>query len=57
MNAINNSPDNVYIQSATLNGHPIDRCWLDYKEIVAGGTLQLILGPKPNKKWGVSLER
>jgi len=57
VNAINNSPDNVYIQSATLNGHPIDRCWLDYKEIVAGGTLQLILGPKPNIKWGVSLER
>lgn len=48
----NNSPDNVYIQSATLNGQPFNRCWLSYQEIVAGGTLDLVLGPQPNEQWG-----
>ena len=51
--AKNNSPENVYIQSATLNGQPLNRCWLDYSEITAGGTLELVLGPQPNKQWGV----
>ena len=49
----NNSPENVYIQSATLNGQPLNRCWLSYQEIVAGGTLELVLGPQPNTKWGI----
>ena len=48
----NNSAQSVYIQSARLNGKSINRCWLDYKEIVAGGTLDLTLGPVPNKQWG-----
>ena len=51
--AKNNSPANVYIQSASLNGQPLNRCWLDYKEIAAGGTLELVLGPEPNKNWGL----
>ncbi len=50
--AVNNSPRNIYIQSAKLNGKPLDRCWLDYKEITAGGTLELLLGPEPNLHWG-----
>lgn len=49
----NNSPHNIYIQSATLNGKPINRCWLDYKEIASSGGLDLVLGPNPNKKWGI----
>ena len=49
----NNSPENVYIQSATLNGQPLNRCWLSYREITAGGTLNLVLGAEPNKSWGV----
>ena len=53
INAKNNSPQNVYIQSATLNGQPLNRCWLNYSEIAAGGTLDFILGPEPNKGWGV----
>ena len=50
--AHNNSPQNSYIQSAKLNGQPLERCWLDYKEITAGGTLDLNLGPEPNPLWG-----
>ncbi len=48
----NQSPDNLYIQAATLNGQPLNRCWLNYAEIAAGGTLELVLGPRPQEKWG-----
>lgn len=48
-----NGPGERYIQSAKLNGKPFNRCWLDHKEIVAGGTLELELGTEPNKSWGL----
>ncbi len=53
ISAKNNSPKNVYIQSATLNGKPFNRCWLSNSEITAGGSLELVLGPKPNVTWGI----
>jgi putative alpha-1,2-mannosidase len=52
--AKNNSPANVYIQSATLNGKPLNRCWITYREITTGGNLDLVLGPDPNKQWGLA---
>jgi putative alpha-1,2-mannosidase len=52
--AQNNSRANVYIQSATLNGKPLNRCWVNYQEISSGGTLNLVLGPEPNQQWGVA---
>ena len=54
ISAKNNSPAAVYIQAATLNGRPLNRCWLDYREIVAGGKLELTLGPVPNQTWGLA---
>ncbi len=51
--AKNNSPENIYIQRAKLNGNPLERCYLDYKEIAAGGMLELEMGPKPNMNWGI----
>ena len=50
--ASNNSPRNLYIQSAKLNGKPINRCWINHSEIAAGGVLSLTMGSKPNKNWG-----
>ncbi len=50
--AKNNSAKNIYIQSATLNGKPLDRAWLRNEEITGGGTLRLVMGPKPNINWG-----
>ena len=50
--AENNSPKNVYIQSATLDGKPLARTWLSHAEIVGGGELILKMGPEPNKTWG-----
>jgi predicted alpha-1,2-mannosidase len=49
--AKNNSSQNVYIQSATLNGKPLTRSWISNAEIVAGGRLVLVMGPQPNKDW------
>jgi len=50
--AWDNSPANIYIQRALLNGRRINKCWLDYRVIMAGGALDLIMGPTPNKQWG-----
>jgi putative alpha-1,2-mannosidase len=50
--AQNNSPKNVYIQSATLGGKPLARAWLSHAEIGGGGELILKMGPEPNKTWG-----
>ena len=53
MTTKNQGPKNVYIQSATWNGNPLNTCWLAHKNLVAGGTLELTLGAQPNKNWGV----
>lgn len=52
--AINNSDRNIYIQRATLNGKPLKRCYLNHGEIVAGGTLELEMGPGPDTQWGLA---
>ncbi|MFI3262353.1 MAG: GH92 family glycosyl hydrolase [Rikenellaceae bacterium] len=51
--AENNSPENVYIQSVTLNGKPFDLTYLTHKQINEGGELKFVMGDKPNYKWGV----
>ncbi len=48
----NFSPENIYIQSAMLNGVKLNRAWIDYSDIAIGGKLELILGVSPNKDWG-----
>jgi predicted alpha-1,2-mannosidase len=48
----NNTPDNVYIQAASLNGSPLNRFWISHDEFASGGILELWLGPEPNKEWG-----
>jgi putative alpha-1,2-mannosidase len=50
--AHHNSPANLYIQSARLNGQPMNRAWIDHSELVAGGKLELEMGPQPNPEWG-----
>ena len=50
--ASNNSEKNIYIQSAKLNGKPYNNCWIDHKDIAAGGELELQMGPAPNTNWG-----
>lgn len=50
--AQNNSKENIYIQSATLNQKPLNSTQIRFKDIVDGGKLTLIMGPSPNKNWG-----
>ncbi len=46
--AMNNSDKNIYVQSARLNGKRYDKGYIDYRDIIAGGTLELTMGPKPS---------
>ena len=49
--ANNVSPDNMYIQSAKLNGVNFNRTWLDYSEITRGGTLSLEMSDNADTTW------
>lgn len=50
---LDNSPENVYIQSAKLNGEPYNKCYINFSDIAAGGELELQMGAEPNPEWGV----
>lgn len=50
--AHNNSPQNMYIQKALLNGKEYPYCFIDFTDIAAGGTLELFMGNEPNRDWG-----
>ncbi|WP_313263567.1 GH92 family glycosyl hydrolase [Sphingobacterium sp.] len=51
--AHDNTADNIYIQRAVLNGKPYAKNYIDFKDMVAGATLELYMGPNPNKDWGI----
>lgn len=51
--AHNNSPENIYIQKALLNGKEYRNCYIDFSTIADGATLELFMGSKPNKDWGI----
>jgi predicted alpha-1,2-mannosidase len=44
---------NRYVQSATLNGRPLDNAWFRHGQIANGGTLHLVMGPTPSH-WGTA---
>jgi predicted alpha-1,2-mannosidase len=52
--AKNCSAINKYIQRAKMNGKPLDIPWFTHEQLMAGGKLELEMGPKPNKQWGVT---
>ncbi|MCC8537007.1 GH92 family glycosyl hydrolase [Xanthomonas axonopodis pv. poinsettiicola] len=51
VNAPQNSPQNVYVQSLTLNGKPWRKTWLPHAAIANGATLEFVMGPAPSR-WG-----
>ena len=53
--ATGNSERNIYIQSATLNGKPYTKSYVDFKDIVAGGVLELFMGSTPSD-YGTKIE-
>lgn len=54
--AENNSPENKYIQSVTLNFKPYTKSYIDFKDIKAGGQLIFKMGNTPSKTFGVNPE-
>ncbi len=52
LEAPGSSVKNRYVQSAMLNGKPLDRAWIRHSELWAGGILVLEMGPEPNRVWG-----
>lgn len=47
--AKNNSDKNIYVQSVRLNGKTLKNSYVDFNDIRHGGTLELVMGPKPSK--------
>lgn len=54
--ANNNSKQNVYIQSATLNGKPYMHNWISHQDIMNGGVLHFEMGDKPALNRGLAEE-
>ena len=46
---------NLYIQSAALNGAPLDVAFIEHDAIMAGGELRFVMGPEPNPAWGATV--
>jgi predicted alpha-1,2-mannosidase len=53
--AKNNSKENIYIQSLTLNGKEIPHSYLSFDQLQTGGELIFEMGPKPSK-WATAQE-
>lgn len=47
----NASPENVYVQSATLNGRSLEQAWLRHADLKNGAILKFVMGPQPSP-WG-----
>ncbi|MDD4592087.1 MAG: glycoside hydrolase family 92 protein, partial [Parabacteroides sp.] len=54
--ALKASWENKYIQSAKLNGKSYNKTWFTHDDLMEGGVLELVMGNRPNKQWGTSLE-
>ncbi|NYF80712.1 GH92 family glycosyl hydrolase [Granulicella arctica] len=52
LEAINNSADNIYIQSVTFNGKPYTKSWFRHADIIDGGKFIFHMGSKPNEHFG-----
>ncbi|MCL3780564.1 glycoside hydrolase family 92 protein [Prolixibacteraceae bacterium JC049] len=50
----NNSKENMYIQSAKLNGKEWNSFQFSHSDFAKGGKIELNLGSQPNKNWGIN---
>ena len=53
--AHNSSAVNKYIQRARINGAELRSPWFTHRQLMDGATLELEMGPKPNKLWGANV--
>lgn len=54
--AENNNAENVYIQSASFDGKPFTKNYLQYEDLMNGGTIRYQMGNTPALNRGVSKE-
>jgi predicted alpha-1,2-mannosidase len=52
--AKNNSGENIYIQSAKLNKKRYSKTYLSHKDIMKGGRIDYVMGPRPNTSRGTT---
>ena len=52
LKALHASEKNIYIQSVRLNGRPYTKNYLSHEDILQGGTMEFVMGDKPNTVWG-----
>ena len=50
------SAENIFIQSATLNGQPYHKSYLLHQDLMNGGELVFQMGPRPNLSWGSQMD-
>ena len=53
--AVNNSDKNIYVQKVRLNGRSYSKSYINFSDIMRGGTLEVTMGPKPSK-WGTAVK-
>ena len=46
------SESDIYVQSVTLNGAPLDKVWFRHADIANGGSLVFVMGPEPSRSFG-----
>lgn len=56
IDVVNQAKENKYIQSIKLNGKDYTKSYIDFKDIAAGGNLQITMGSKPSDSFGVKQE-
>jgi predicted alpha-1,2-mannosidase len=56
INAPENSPENLYINSARLNGRTYDKNWLSHSELLKGATIDFEMSAEPNKQKGTKAD-
>jgi len=52
ISVMNQSPENIYIQSVALNGKPYNKCFIEHATIMQGGKMEIVLGKSPKQGWG-----
>jgi len=52
----NNSPENIYIQQVELNGKVQSKSTINHQDIMIGGVLKIVMGNKPTKNFGSTIE-
>lgn len=51
--AVRKSDNDIYIQSATLNGKPYNKSFILHTDMEKGGELVFVMGNKPSASWGI----